>query len=156
MELDSKLIPVIREGVNVVKMIFFRQLLNRLQDKYIDRDPAFASRLTGAVVNELFGTPNQEEPHASFASLNRMLIETELKLIATEMEEMRIPLTDGLRSQFLCDSQEGFMNKQPLTRAKELGILLVDRDLPLPHHFMSLVRNLGESSGILIRPVADA
>lgn len=156
MEFDNKLIPILREGVNVIKMIFFKKLISRLQAKYTTQDPAYIGKLAGAMVNELFGTPNPAEPHAAFAAQNRELIDTELKLVAVTMKELQIPLTDALRSQFLCDSQEGLENDQPLARAKNLGILLVDRDLPLPHHFMALVRSLGETFGLLVRPKTDA
>lgn len=154
MEFESKLIPIMREGVEIVKMIFFRKLKDSLSGRYADRDPSFCNLLTGAVVNELFGTPNRDEPFAGFAKENRSLIEAELALIAKNHEEMRIPLTDALRMQTLCDHQDGIDSTESLNQAEDLGLLLKERDLPLPHTFIKLVRTLGNSFGILIPPQA--
>ena len=71
-----------------------------------------------------------------------------------EFDRLRIPLTDALRIQFLCDSQEGFGNEEMLKCAKDLGILIVDRGVPLPKNFMNLVRKVGQSYG-LIDPAID-
>jgi hypothetical protein len=63
---------------------------------------------------------------------------------------MRIPLSDGLRVLFLCDSMEGIDSSPVLVRADELGILLHDRPVPLPKNFLELVRRLGKSFNLLI------
>ena len=149
MQFESKLIPVMREGVTVIKMIFFKRLTAYLSQKYPDRAVSDINKLSGAVLNELFGTPNPEEPFATFAEENKSCIEEEMKPIATEFKEMRIPLTDALRVQFLCDHGEGRDSASILSRAQELGVLLVDREVPLPTHFMSLARKLGCAFDIL-------
>ena len=71
-----------------------------------------------------------------------------MKALAVEYPELTIPLTDVLRGQFICDSREGFENPVILNQAKELGVLLVERDFPLPDQFMTLARSLGEFSDI--------
>jgi hypothetical protein len=155
-EFESRLIPILREGVDIIKMILFKKLKEHLSDKYIDRDAQFVSKLTGAIVNDLFGTPNTQEPFASFVEENLFFIKMEMKNLATELQEMRIPLTDALRVQFLCDSQEGVDSSAILVQAKELGILIVDREAPMPAKFMNLVRKLGSSYDLLIHvPIAD-
>ncbi len=157
MEFESKLIPVLREGVNVVKMILFKELKPYLTQKYPERDPADISRLNGAIINDLFGTPNTEARFMNFINENRSVIDTELNCIAVEFESLRIPITDALRVQFLCDSQEGLGNEGILARAKEAGILLVDRDVPLPKFFMTLVRRIGVAHNVLApQPDLDA
>ena len=150
MELEGQLIPILRDGVEVVKMIFFKKLKAHLARKY--PDPAYSRRLAGAIVNDLFGTPNPEEPFASFVVENRPRIDEEMAGIASNFAEMRIPLTDALRIQFLCDHQEGIDSTSALVRARELHILLVDREVPLPAQFMNLVRRLGEAFGFLAHP----
>ncbi|MFP5213699.1 MAG: hypothetical protein ACLGPL_09990 [Acidobacteriota bacterium] len=149
MEEDSKLIPILIEGVEVVKMVFFRKLKSYLSVKYPARDVMYINRLSGAVINDLFGVKNQTEPFATFAEENSFFIREELKNIAKEFQEMRIPLTDALRIQFLCDHQEGVDSTAVLEQAKELGILIEDREVPLPARFLSLVRKLGSAFGIL-------
>ena len=78
------------------------------------------------------------------------MLDTELRGIATTFAELRIPITDALRMHFLCDSQEGVDSGAILARAHALGILLVDRQVPLPKNFLNLVRSLGKSFNLLI------
>ena len=146
---ESKLLPTLREGVDVVKMIFFKQLQEHLAAGNQDRPPAFINQLTGAVVNELFGTPSREEPFASFAREHQQQIKEKLKAVADNFEALRIPLTDALRMQCLCDHQEGVDSTALLKKADENGILLKERDLPLPNSFLDLVRRLGISFNLL-------
>ncbi len=152
MEVENKLIPSMREGINVVKMIFFKKFSGLLSEKYPDQEKKYVSMLSGAVLNDLFGTPNLEEPFKSFSERNKRRIEEELAGIAHNLEYMLIPLTDALRMQFLCDSQEGNDGSIILSRAEDLGILLKDRELPMPHHFMELVRRLGSSYNLIVAP----
>jgi hypothetical protein len=146
---EQKLIPTLREGVEIIKMIFFKKLKEYLSRKYPDSDQVYIGKLSGAILNDLFGNPNPEEAFASFARTNKDRIETELGNISSEMEEMRIPLTDALRIQFLCDHQEGMDSTGVLTRAREHGVLLIDRDIPMPAKFMDLVRRLGGAFDII-------
>ena len=148
MKLENRLIPILREGIHIIKMVLFKVTRNGLAERHPHRERAFISQLTGAMINELFCTPNHEEPFLSFAITNRPLIEEELKRIADDYPELRIPLTDALRAQFLCDSQEGIENPVMLTQARDLGILITERDIPLPDHFMTLARSLGEGSRV--------
>lgn len=152
MEFDSKLLPILREGIDVIKMVFFKKLQGHLREKYPARDKEFVNKLAAIVINDLFGIQNTGEPFASFVVANKAIIEEELKGVAENFEELRIPLTDALRMQVLCDHQEGVDTSPVLARAKELNVLLVDRDLPLPHTFMHLVRRLGSTLGLLIPP----
>lgn len=149
MEIESKLVPVLREGVQLVKMVFFKQLKAHLSRKHREMDEQVVSRLTGAVVNDLFGTPSSEEPFKTFASENADLIQGTLGGIASEQPDLLPALTDALRVQFLCDSREGVDSRALLARAKALKILLVDRDIPLPKNFMVFVRRLGVDHNLL-------
>ncbi|MDI6790998.1 MAG: hypothetical protein QME44_09980 [Thermodesulfobacteriota bacterium] len=150
MRFESKLIPIMREGVEVIKMIFFKKLKAYLSQKYPERETSYINKLSGAIINDLFGTPNPGEPFATFVKENRACIAEEMDHIAVEFDGMRIPLTDALRVQFLCDNQEGIDNSRILARAQELHILLVDREVPLPRHFLDLVRKLGNTFGFLV------
>lgn len=152
MEFENRLIPILREGVAVIKMIFFRKLRDHLTRKHSGCDSADINRLTGAIINELFGTPNMEPAFVGFASANEDRIRLELAGIAERFKEMRIPLTDALRVQFLCDSCEGTTNEAALERAQALGILMIERDVPLPKNFLSLVRSLGSAFGLVLPP----
>ncbi len=148
-QVESKLIPIIREGIDVVKMIFFKKLKVYLAAKYPERDAPHINKLAGAIINDLFGSPNEEISFALFAAENKACIEAELLGVSKELSEMLIPLTDALRMQTLCDYQEGVDSSSVLVRAKELGILIADREAPLPAPFVSLVRRLGGAFHIL-------
>lgn len=141
-----------RDGVELIKMIFFLKLKNSLAARYPERDRTFISHLAGTIINQLFGSPNPAEPHASFAREHRALIAEEMARLSGEFAEMRIPLTDALRMQALCDHQEGIENSVILAEAKKCGILLVEREMPLPNSFLHLVHRLGKAHGLLTPP----
>ncbi|MEI7636922.1 MAG: hypothetical protein WCJ37_06410 [Syntrophus sp. (in: bacteria)] len=149
MTLENRLIPILREGINLIKMVLFKIMRDGLAKRYPHQERTFINQLTGAMINELFCTPNHEEPFLSFAINNRPLIEEGMKRIADDFPELRIPLTDALRVQFLCDSQEGLAIPVMLTQARDLGILITERDIPLPDHFMTMARSLGEGSHVI-------
>lgn len=155
MEAENRLLPILRQGVEVVKMIFFRRLQVRLANQYPAAAAGVVSKLAGAVINEVFGTPNHQEPFASFARAERDRIREILDGLAADLAEMKGPLTDALRISFLCDHQEGHGDPEILKRADQLGILVVDRDIPLPAKFLTLVRQLGEAYGLILAPVAE-
>jgi hypothetical protein len=146
---EQTLIPVLREGVAVVKIILFKELKPYLGEKYPQRGAEFAGRLSGAVINELFGTPNPDPTFAAFAQAHRVIIHDELGLLAVRHPNLRIALTDALRIQFLCDHQEKIDSSAVLSRADELGILVVEREVPLPATFMNMVRTLGNRLNLL-------
>jgi len=149
MEFESKLIPILREGIEIVKVIFFKDLRDHLCHRQPGLANDFALRLTAAVVNNVFGVHNPEAAFVEFVQSNRPAIDQALATVATDLAPLRIPLTDALRTMVLCDYQEGRDSSSLLIGAQELGILLVDRDLPLPNQFIDLVRRLGTAKGIL-------
>jgi len=130
-------------------MVLFNELKPFLEKRYPERDPGDIIRLTGAVVNDLFGVENMEEPFASFTRENAHIIKKEVEAIATNFDHLHIPLTDALRIQYLCDSNEGVNSESVLEKAKNLNIILTDREVPLPGAFMSLVRSFGVAYKIL-------
>lgn len=150
MKIESKLIPIMREGVEVVKMVCFKKLHAQLAARYPQADRKFCGMLTGAVVNEIFGTPNEQEPFASFGSENREIVKEEIKGLAVHLAEMKIPLTDALRMQVMCDKMENIAENQTLNLALDNNILIVEREMPLPHNFMDMVRRIGKAFGLII------
>ncbi|MGW8186956.1 MAG: hypothetical protein ACWGNK_06810 [Desulfobacterales bacterium] len=149
MKSESKLVPVLREAVTVIQVVLFKRLKLNLSNEYPGKDSAFINRLCGAVVNELFGTPNTDPAFADFNAENHDRIQAQLSTVASAADDLLIPLTDSLRIQFLCDSLEGIDSSPVLVRAERLGILLVDRKVPLPRTFMNLVRRVGAAHNLL-------
>ena len=148
-EIQHRLIPILRDGVDIVKMVLFKELKAHLAEAYPAKDPGFAGRLSGTILNDLFGIENLMEPFAGFKREHQDLITRELQALPRRFAELRIPLTDALRIQFLCDSREGINSESILVRAKECGILMINREIPLPKFFMNLVRRLGVAHNIL-------
>jgi len=152
---ESRLIPILRQGVGIVQAVFFKRLKEHLGTKYPENDAQFISKLAGAVVNDIFGTPNEEKPFLLFVQENRALIGKTLQEVPLAFVDMMVPLTDALRIQVLCDHQEGIDSFSILVHANNLKILLVPREIPLPASFITLVRELGKSHDLLIE-IRDA
>lgn len=144
-------IPSLREGVDVVRMIFFKKLREHFSESSQGQEPRFNGMLAGAVMNEFFGTPNPEEKFAVFVADNRERIDKELAELATNFKDLRIPLTDALRIHYLCNYQEGIDGDEAtvLAQARDLGVLMEERDVPLPKGFMELVYRVGKAHGLI-------
>lgn len=146
---ESKLVPILRDGVDVVKMILFKEMKRSMSESVPQRQPDEIVRLSAAAINRIFGTPNTDPSFLAFVEENKELVEAQIRAIPEEMEAMKIPLTDALRVQFLCDDQEGIDSKGILEQADALNILIKDRPVPLPKTFLNLIRTLGVAHGIL-------
>ena len=151
-EFDSKLLPILREAVDVVKMILFKEL----KDHFIATCPEQANdagRLAAGVLNEFFGVVNPDPAHGEFLAQNRAVLDQAIADFPTSLEKLLIPLTDTLRMQFLCDSREGLdENTDFLASAKERGLLLDDREMPMPNNYLEVVRRLGAAYGLVLAP----
>jgi hypothetical protein len=154
--IDRKLIPTIREGIDVVRMIFFKNLKNYLQKKFPDDGDVYAGMLAGAIMNDLFGTPNPQEKFRIFAEDNSNRIREELENVPRQFKDLCILLTDALRMHFLCNHQEGIegTGEEFLKKARDYGILLESRDVPLPKGFMELVYRVGKANGLIVEQKA--
>jgi hypothetical protein len=150
---DSRLLPILREGVAVIQMIFFKQVKETVSKTYADLDPQSQTMLSGAITNEVFGSQNMEEKFLSFRNKHQGLIEQELIDIKDKIPQIIPALSDALRIQVLCDNQEGKDSTHLLKQAHSFGLLPVDRDVPMPSAFMETVRSLGAVYKLIIPPV---
>lgn len=148
-KLDNRVIPVMREAVALVQMVLFRELKEKLADKYADWSPDDYRRLIGCIVNDIFGTPSREDEAVRFARRHIETVEEELQALAGNVPDLLPYLTDALRMQTLCDSEEGRNTLPTLLRALILGVLQEERTVPLPSTFMILIRQLGTRYGLL-------
>lgn len=154
-KLDSKVIPVMREAVAMVQMIVYRELREKLTEKYIDWNQDDYRRLVGSIVNDIFGTPALDTDSVEFAGKHREVVEEELRSLDDNVRDIIPCLTDALRMQTLCDHEEGINTLPTLLRARALGALQEDRPIPMPSTFMILVRQLGAKYGLLETPSAQ-
>ena len=149
MSFEPQIVPTLREGIDIIKMVLFQELKPVLQARYKQKEPNYANRLTGAVINDLFGVSLVGEAAEDFGIKHQAAVETASNLIATDLEHLKIPLTDALRIQFLCDSHEGIDSTSVLKLAQKKNILIAERDAPMPGAFMNIVRSFGRAYGIL-------
>lgn len=149
MSFEPQIVPTLREGIDIIKMVLFQELKPLLQARTKKTDANYANRLAGAAINDLFGVSLVGEAVEDFAKKNKKAVETASGLIATELAHLKIAVTDALRIQFLCDSHEGIDSTSVLKRARQNNILIAERDAPMPGAFMNYVRSFGRAYGIL-------
>lgn len=152
-EKKSQLISVLREGVSLVQMVLFKEVRAILIKKMAGEEPSRISMLAGATTNEVFGTPNPEERFVTFREKNWGTIEQILLSLKDDIPTICPEVSDALRVQALCDHQTGEESGETLVRAKTYGILVEDRDIPLPSVFMTTVRELGKKHNLISPPM---
>jgi len=130
-------------------MVLFKELKPYLEKKYPDLNTEDTVRLTGAVVNDLFGIKNMEPSLEAFAEENRHRIDDEAAAFIHNFNHFQIPLNDALRIQYLCDCHEGVNSEAVLKKARKINALIEEREVPMPGAFMSLVRSFGVAYKIL-------
>ncbi len=150
---NSRLVPILRDGVAVVLMVFFKQCKVLIVKKYPNRDATAHTMLAAAITNEVFGSHNTDEKFQTFRKNNQEIINLELTTIQSDIPELLAPLTDALRIQMLCDKQEDIDSSWLLKQADMNKILLHERDAPLPSVFMEMVRTLGAEHKLTVPPV---
>jgi hypothetical protein len=137
----------------VVQMVLFKELRALLTRKNPARDTSSLALLSGAITNEVFGSLNREKVFQDFRQQNRAEIEQELLGLAQQLPALGAPLTDALRVQVLCDEMEGKDSAHLLLQATEIGLLIKERDIPLPTTFMAMTRALGDTYRLITAPV---
>ena len=88
MEFESKLTPILREGVEIVKLIFFKDLQKYLSKEFPDQEKAHINKLAGAVINRFFGIVNQEEEFVAFTNEHDQVIEGALSEVGVKLENL--------------------------------------------------------------------
>ena len=149
---NSQLVQSLREAVSLVQMILFKEMRLNLDKKQQNMPQAERLMLVGSITNEVFGTPNPEPKFKTFREKNWGIIEQELLSLHENYLFLCRHITDALRIQTLCDSQEGEDSSATLIKAKEYGFLLEEREIPLPSTFMSIIRELGKEHNLIIPP----
>ncbi len=150
---NSRLIPILREGIAMIQMIFFKTLKPVIARKHPTLDSSAQTMLNGAICNEIFGSHNTEEKFLAFRNQYQGIIEQELLDVHQELPQLRDALADALRTQVLCDNQEGIDSGNILTQADSFKLLPADREVPLPSAFLETVRTLGALHKLIIPPV---
>lgn len=150
---NSQLVQSLREAVGLVQMILFKEMRMNLDQKQQNMPQSERSILAGSITNEVFGTPNPAPKFKAFRDNNWGVIEQELLNLHENYNFLCRHITDALRIQTLCDSQEGADSSETLVKAKEYGYLLEERETPLPSTFMSIIRALGKEHKLIIPPV---
>lgn len=148
-KIQGEIVPALRQGVDIIKMVLFKELKPHMESTYPQLAPEETGRLTGAVINHLFGIEDMEASMETFTVANQHLIDAEAAAFAENFDHLRIPLTDALRVQYLCDSHEGINSETILENAAKMKILISERAVPMPGAFMSIVRSFGVAYKII-------
>lgn len=128
----TRLLNILREGIGLVQMIFYRETKEFLVSRDKERDSAEAALLAGAITGEVFGALNPGEKFVLFRQQHWPEIEQELLSLSSNLPELCQHITDALRVQALCDHQEGNNSTALLLKAKSNGYLREERkDLSL-------------------------
>ena len=138
MSLEQKIVPTLREGIDIIKMVLFSELKRIILSSDKDIDDNDANNLTGAAINTLFGVSFEGEAAGDFGRKNPDAVKEAIGRISTDLDHLKIPLTDALRMQFLCDNHEGIDSTSVLTTAEKLNVLILERDMPMPGAFMNM------------------
>lgn len=149
----SQIVAALREGVAVVQMVFFKELRTQISKRFPELEQKEQLMLSGAITNELFGTRNLEARFAQFRDNHKAVIEQELLGLAANLAPLRPYITDALRVQALCDRHEGAEDSAVLEAADSIGILIKERDIPLPSVFMTFARGLGDRHKLISPPL---
>jgi hypothetical protein len=147
--IQGDIVPTLRQGIDIIKMVVFKALKPHVENRYPQLAPEETGRLTGAVINHLFGIEDMDASMETFTAANQHLIDAEVAAFAENFDHLRIPLTDALRVQYLCDGHEGLNSETILANADKLKILISEREVPMPGAFMSIVRSFGVAYKIL-------
>lgn len=153
--IERKIVPAIREGIELVMMIVFMKLKEKNVTYFPEMDKTYHSMLAAAVLNTIFGITNPEESFQNFLNENEDHVQKGIKSFATDFPDLNILITDALRMQFICNEVEEIGDKdhdiEVMEKAIEAGILLQERDAPLPKGFMNLVHRVGMAHGLIRR-----
>ena len=156
-QLDNKVLPVMQEAILTVRMILHRHLVDELATRQTQLTSEERVLLSGAVINNLFGTRPENDAVVHFAKGNRELVEQELRALASHCPATLLPvLTDSLRMQTICDEQIGIRSVSSLLMAKALGLLQEERPVAMPSTFMLAVRNLAVDQGLVEKIIPPA
>lgn len=150
----SRLLPILQEGIEVTKMVLYRKMAAFIAQRLPDTPATFPGQLAGAVLNDLFASPAElPEAAAGFICDHRALLDQERQAFLAEQPELRIVLTDSLRMQTICDLMAGLPDPNILPRAEGAGVLLSEREMPMPHTFIDMARRLGKANGLIVSPI---
>ena len=73
--IQGDLVPTLRQGIDIIKMVLFKELKPHVEKHYPQLAAAETGLLTGAVINNLFGIEDMEKSVESFTAANQHLID---------------------------------------------------------------------------------
>ncbi|MFP4474300.1 MAG: hypothetical protein ACLFOY_02005 [Desulfatibacillaceae bacterium] len=150
MEKHIEHVPRMREGVAVVRRILYVRLEAYLAQKHPEKTPGYVRDLAHAVCNDLFGPDNAGNGRDGFAEENAPAIEEEAVRVGVLFNDLRILLTDALRVSVLCDWWEGRDSRSILEHARQLGVIVSERDMPRPASFVELAGRMAGIYGVAL------
>ena len=149
MSTDNQLVPVLREGIDIVKIVTYKTIKDHFSNQYKNIALADRNKLSGIILNIIFGTPNTNDEIKEKQSQYQAEIQEVIDCLPKIIGDFCDTITDALRIQILCDGHNNIDSTPILKQAEQLKILRKDREMPLPNHFIALIRELGEKYSLL-------
>ncbi len=149
MDPDNQLVPVLREGIDIVKIITYKTVKEYFNNHAKDIDSNICIKITGIIINIVFGTPNSNVEIKKIQRQYKDEIQDAIDQLPVILGDFCDVITDALRIQILCDGHNNIDSTPILEQAAKLKILRKERELPLPNKFVELVRELGGTHNLL-------
>ena len=149
-QIIDKLVPSLRKAMQLIKIVVYvkvKKISVQHQPKF---DENAIRQLTAQFMNIMFDAQYPTGKFSDIAGLED--VQQIILSVSLEHPELTTLITDTLRIQYLCDQETGLDRKEPLVNAEKLGILQVDRSIPLPKSFIELANRLGNDYGLNRQP----
>lgn len=152
-EFDSKLLPILREAVEVVRMILFKEL----KEYFVAVCPEQtddAGRLAAGVLNDLFGVINPDPAYAGFVERNQAILDQAVAEFPSRFEKLLIPLSIPCGCSFSAIPARGLMRAPSFSPAPGSGgCCWTIARCRCPIIIWSLIRRLGAAYGLVLPPL---
>jgi hypothetical protein len=149
MSTQSQLVPVLREGIDIVKIFTYKTIKEYFNNHFENIAQGDCNKLSGIILNIIFGTPNTNEEIKKTQGQYNDEIQQVINELPGILGDFCNTITDALRIQILCDGYNNIDSTPILEQAEQLKILQKDRELPLPNTFIVSVRELGAENQLL-------
>jgi len=147
--LASKMI----QGVDIVKLVLYKILIDDFSYKYKEKEEKFYKFFASSLINEIFGCHNSETQE--LFNNNEEIAVKEIKEIGINHPELKKPITDALRvfiqANQMLDSKTMKNNDYVMDlykRAIERGIFIKEGESPSPDTFLKMTEELSNKYNI--------
>ena len=133
------------QGVNTVRLVLYKVLVDDFSEKYEEEEEEYLKTMAGVTVNEIFGS-HDETSQETFDN-NKQIIINEIVNIGTKHPELKRPITDAIRvliqATFMLNGRMPENQEAIFKNAMGRGIFIKGGDNPKPDTFLEMAEALG-------------